>query len=287
MSASPSSKAKASQDFLQVLTKYPSLIQQEESVGKTPYQVSAWLIYLEEVDGLISDHLNRNVEGVNSDESFLLLIRTRDWCARRAVNLLPKSYKLWKSHWEFIIQQYKRFDHLQQNDPVVSLRDVVQLFERALMTLHYFPRVWIEYLQFMHTYGARIKDGGDVEYDEDTDTYFGHPTSLRRLANRALEALPVTQHDKIWPVLLKYYQNSSKKTDAAVGEEDVAAIEDGDDAGATNAIPIPSETKVCMLRRYLQFNPLATKDVADFGVAMMLAASHWRLLVGKEFDQPL
>ena len=113
MSASPSSKAKASQDFLQVLTKYPSLIQQEESVGKTPYQVSAWLIYLEEVDGLISDHLNRNVEGVNSDESFLLLIRTRDWCARRAVNLLPKSYKLWKSHWEFIIQQYKRFDHFE------------------------------------------------------------------------------------------------------------------------------------------------------------------------------
>jgi pre-mRNA-splicing factor SYF1 len=237
-----------SQALTEALSAFPALLHHEEDIGKTPYQVSSWLAYLEELDGLLSDlkssHSNNNKNGDkdnNSDNYNNLLVRVRDRCGRRAVKLLPKSYKLWKYHWEFIIQQSKTVAPERiHNKSSHNVRCVIQLFECALVTLHPFPRVWIEYLNFVHTYGNLS------------------PTKLRRLANRALEALPVTQHDKIWPVLLQYYQ-----TPTTIFTDENGTAMDSNTIATTTSI-IPPETKVCMLRRYLQFNPLATKQVADF-----------------------
>lgn len=199
---------------------------QEDAVTRTPYNVTAWVQYMDTLDELIAGN---KTTGNKVDTA---LLKVRDFIGRRAVNFLPKSYKLWKMHWEFCLT------HKQQ-----LTTSLVPLWERALVTLHKFPRVWIEYLEYSHERSSM------------------NPTQLRRLANRCLEAIPVTQHDKIWPVLLKYYQSATTTW-------------------------IPKETKLSLLRRYIQFNPAATKDVADFFANDL---NHWgeaALLYVELLNQP-
>jgi pre-mRNA-splicing factor SYF1 len=136
-------------------------------------------------------------------------------------------------HWEFC---------LAFEDQLGS-SSLLNMFERALVVLNKFPKVWIEYLEYAHVKSTL------------------NPTQLRHLANRALEAIPVTQHDKIWPVLLKYYQSVATTW-------------------------IPKETKLSLLRRYIQFNPSATKDIADF---LANDLGHWgeaALLYVKLLNEP-
>ncbi len=200
------------QSLLSVVSNTPSLLPQEDAVTKTPFSVTVWVQYLDTIDELITE------ERTKGNKADINLLKVRDLVARRALYFVPKSYKLWKMHWEFCLI------HEQQLSS-----SLVPLWERALVTLHKFPRVWMEYLEYSHE-----KSSMD-------------PTLLRRLANRSLESIPVTQHDKIWPVLLKYYQS-------------------------TTTTWIPKETKLSLLRRYIQFNPAATKDVADF---LANELNHW------------
>ena len=126
---------------------------------------------------------------------------------------------------------------------------VLECFERAMVTLHKFPRVWMAYLEFAHTLQQQEVQPTDGTISDMLISI--HPTQLRHLVNRALEALPVTQHDKIWPVLLKYYQSNNPETASGY---------------------IPKETKLSVLRRYVQYNPEATKEVADF---LANELGHW------------
>ncbi|CAJ1942940.1 unnamed protein product [Cylindrotheca closterium] len=189
------------QSLYELIARYPQLLHHEENVSRSPFAVSTWMVYLDDIDSLITDR--------NDDYAELLLVR--DLQARRAVQILPKSYKLWKVHWEFCTYH---------KDKVFSHSTLMNMWEQALQTLHKFPRVWMEYLAYAHA-SNKV-----------------HPTTLRRLANRCLEALPVTQHGKIWPILLEYYQTPGEY--------------------------IPKESKLAILRRYIQFNPNATKEVAEF-----------------------
>ena len=224
--------------LLSVVSNTTSLLPQEDAVTKAPYNVNAWLQYLDIIDELIAE------EQTKQDQTRKNLIQVRDFVGRRAVYHLPKSYKLWKTHWEFCLMHEKELSHTS----------LVPLWERALVTLHKFPRVWIEYLEYAHE-----KSSMD-------------PTRLRRLANRALEAIPVTQHDKIWPVLLKYYQTATSSSTSTFQSSPTDWI--------------PKETKLSLLRRYIQFNPAATKEVADF---LANELNHWgeaALLYVELLNQP-
>ncbi|OEU21332.1 TPR-like protein, partial [Fragilariopsis cylindrus CCMP1102] len=201
----------------------------EDTVSGDPYNVNAWTIYLEEIDQTQTQQ--------NNAPSLRGLVQLRDMVGRRSVQLLPRSYKLWKLHWEFVLS---RCHDLGGSSTVLSC------FERAIVTLHKFPRVWMAYLEFAHNQQSRHQheDENEGKNDDDqNDDIAIHPTQLRHLVNRALEAIPVTQHDKIWPVLLKYYQSNNASTAAKY---------------------IPKESKLSVLRRYVQYNPAATKEVADF-----------------------
>lgn len=55
-------------------------------------------------------------------------------------------------------------------------------FERALVTMHKMPRIWEMYLRFL------------------LDQKF--VTRTRRACDRALAALPVTQHERVWTIFL-------------------------------------------------------------------------------------
>jgi hypothetical protein len=55
-------------------------------------------------------------------------------------------------------------------------------YERALVSMHKMPRIWLEYLEFL--------------------TEQRLVTKARRVFDRALCALPITQHDRIWVLYL-------------------------------------------------------------------------------------
>lgn len=62
--------------------------------------------------------------------------------------------------------------------------DVNNAFERSLVFMHKMPRIWMEYLSFI-TVQCKI-------------------TRIRHTFDRALRALPVTQHNRVWPLYLEF-----------------------------------------------------------------------------------
>lgn len=67
---------------------------------------------------------------------------------------------------------------------LVSFKEVFATFERALVFMNKMPRIWIEYCDFA------VKTG--------------RVTQTRRIFDRALRSLPVTQHKRIWPAYLDF-----------------------------------------------------------------------------------
>ena len=103
----------------------------------------------------------------------------------RACIHLPRSYKLWKMYLDF------RVKHLRKRKPVkykAEFSKVNALFERALILLNKMPVIWEMYLAFL------LRQP--------------YVTKTRRTFDRALRALPVTQHNRIWK-LYKSFANSA------------------------------------------------------------------------------
>jgi pre-mRNA-splicing factor SYF1 len=99
----------------------------------------------------------------------------------RAVTLLPRSYKLWKLYLELRTRHLAKRNAARYQD---EFRKVNALFERALVLLNKMPRVWEMYLQFL----------------------LQQPlvTLTRRTFDRALRALPITQHGRVWKLYMPF-----------------------------------------------------------------------------------
>ncbi|OJJ68172.1 hypothetical protein ASPBRDRAFT_199311 [Aspergillus brasiliensis CBS 101740] len=107
----------------------------------------------------------------------------------RACRELPRSYKLWKMYLEF------RTHHLKGRNATVyraEYQKVNALFERALILLNKMPRIWEMYLSFL----------------------LQQPlvTQTRRTFDRALRALPITQHNRIWRLYKTFARSASGQT---------------------------------------------------------------------------
>jgi len=103
----------------------------------------------------------------------------------RACAQLPRSYKLWKLYLQF------RMKHLGKMNASVfasEYRKVNNLYERALILLNKMPRIWEMYLKFLMQQPI--------------------VTWTRRTFDRALRALPITQHNRIW-ALYRPFANSA------------------------------------------------------------------------------
>jgi len=153
------------------------------------------------------DHKMRN--GTLHEQAFV---------QERACIQLPRSYKLWKIYLEF------RMKHLRKRNPVrhkPEFSKVNTLFERALILLNKMPVIWEMYLTFL----------------------LRQPlvTKTRRTFDRALRALPVTQHNRIWR-LYKTFANSAS-----------------------------GETAVKIWARYMQVHP---EDVEDY-IELLVATGHY------------
>ncbi|KAJ1676051.1 pre-mRNA-splicing factor syf1 [Spiromyces aspiralis] len=99
----------------------------------------------------------------------------------RAVRALPGSYKLWKRYLD-----YRKRD-LTDKNPIrfrQQFESVNFCFERALLLLNKMPRIWLDYLEFLALQPA--------------------VTHTRHAFDRALRALPITQHERVWPLYLRF-----------------------------------------------------------------------------------
>ncbi|KAL4887477.1 hypothetical protein BJY04DRAFT_3088 [Aspergillus karnatakaensis] len=102
---------------------------------------------------------------------------------------LPRSYKLWKMYLEFRTKHLKKRNATKYKD---EFQKVNALFERALILLNKMPRIWEMYLSFM----------------------LQQPlvTQTRRTFDRALRALPVTQHNRVWKLYKAFARSASGQT---------------------------------------------------------------------------
>ncbi|XP_062128009.1 pre-mRNA-splicing factor syf1 homolog [Drosophila sulfurigaster albostrigata] len=99
----------------------------------------------------------------------------------RALKELPGSYKIW---YNYLRTRRKQVRGRIPTDPMYE--QVNNTFERALVFMHKMPRIWMDYGTFMSSQ-CRI-------------------TRTRHVFDRALRALPITQHGRIWPLYLKFVQ---------------------------------------------------------------------------------
>ncbi|XP_013420306.1 pre-mRNA-splicing factor SYF1 [Lingula anatina] len=141
-------------------------------------------IYFEEEDLPYEEEILRNPYAV---KCWLRYIDHKKAAPKNAVNMiyeralkeLPGSYKLWYNYLKLRRQQVK--GHCI-TDPLYE--SVNNAFERALVFMHKMPRIWLDYCQF-------LMDQSKI-------------TLTRRTFDRALRALPITQHNRIWPLYLTF-----------------------------------------------------------------------------------
>ncbi|XP_055624292.1 pre-mRNA-splicing factor syf1 homolog [Toxorhynchites rutilus septentrionalis] len=132
----------------------------------------------------------------------------------RALKELPGSYKLWYNYLKTLRRQTKG---KCINDP--EYEEVNNAFERSLVFMHKMPRIWMDYCTFMIGQ-CRI-------------------TRTRQIFDRALRALPVTQHQRIWPLYLDFLRK----------------------------FDIP-ETAVRVWRRYLKLCPEDAEEYVEFLISI-------------------
>ncbi|KAK4176988.1 putative Pre-mRNA-splicing factor SYF1 [Triangularia setosa] len=113
-------------------------------------------------------------------------LREQAYVMERACIQLPRSYKLWKMYLRF------RMQHIAKLNAAIftsEYQKVNALFERALILLNKMPRIWEMYLKFLMQQPL--------------------VTLTRHTFDRALRALPITQHNRIW-ALYRPFANSAE-----------------------------------------------------------------------------
>ncbi|TNN43806.1 Pre-mRNA-splicing factor SYF1 [Liparis tanakae] len=128
----------------------------------------------------------------------------------RALKELPGSYKLW---YNYLRERRKQVKGKCVTEP--GYEEVNNCHERALVFMHKMPRIWLDYCQFLVSQ-SKI-------------------TRSRQTFDRALRALPVTQHPRIWPLYLRFARN----------------------------LPLP-ETAIRVYRRYLKLSPENAEEYIDY-----------------------
>ncbi|GMT04351.1 hypothetical protein PENTCL1PPCAC_26525, partial [Pristionchus entomophagus] len=128
----------------------------------------------------------------------------------RALKIFERSYKLWFNYLRF---RKRMIAHKCPTD--IAFQHLSDAYERCLVYLHKMPRIWLEYCEIMMKRGVI--------------------TETRRVFDRSLRALPVTQHMRIWPLYIDFL--------------------------TTHDI---TETTIRCYRRYLKLNPLAREDFVEY-----------------------
>uniref|UniRef100_A0A060T2U4 Pre-mRNA-splicing factor SYF1 n=1 Tax=Blastobotrys adeninivorans TaxID=409370 RepID=A0A060T2U4_BLAAD len=134
----------------------------------------------------------------------------RAWVLERATAQMGRSYKLWKFYLDLRRQNIATISYYDHPEEFMAVN---RLFEKAVVLLNKMPRIWIDYLE-------HLMRQPDV-------------TAVRTTFDQALQSLPVSQHDRLWPMMLEFTQSANDKTAERIWH------------------------------RYLEFDPLATEDYIE------------------------
>ncbi|CAD5228216.1 unnamed protein product [Bursaphelenchus okinawaensis] len=151
----------------------------------------------------------------------------------RALKVFNRSYKLWYNY-----LRYRRKIIVQKPPTDIAYSYLCDAYERCLVFLNKMPRIWIDYCDLMVKRGL--------------------VTDTRRVFDRAIRALPVTQHMRIWPMYIEFVTSHN----------------------------IP-DTTIRVYRRYLKINPAAREDFVDYlkGIDKLdEAAKQLAILVNEDRD---
>lgn len=140
----------------------------EEDLVRNAYEPRAWLRYLEH---------KRSSSGDPGAVYFTY---------ERAVGALPGSYKLWKAYLDERVTGCLQMLSLAGGGAgaQAECEAVRGVFERCLLYLGAMPRIWLDYAAFL------------LRQRKITET--------RHVLNRALQSLPVGQHQRVWEVALRF-----------------------------------------------------------------------------------
>jgi pre-mRNA-splicing factor SYF1 len=157
-------------------------------------------------DKYYEDEVARNPYHLKAWTSYLTwkkeaLPAMRFFIYERALKYLPRSYKLW---FAYLMERKKGLRGKSVADKGYDI--LINTFERALVHMNKMPKIWKEYCELM----MATRRG----------------TGCRRVFDRALQSLPITQHAGIWELYAKWVKEFGVK-----------------------------ETVVRVFRRYLMFNP--------------------------------
>jgi pre-mRNA-splicing factor SYF1 len=119
----------------------------------------------------------------------------RAFVLERACKALPRSYKLWKMYLDLRTENLRGVDSRERPEEFIQVN---VLFEKALTLLNKMPRIWIDYLNHLL---------------RQTDV-----TKIRRMFDKALQALPTTQHDRIWPLYANFANTANPITCVCIWE---------------------------------------------------------------------
>mmetsp|Transcript_13419 Transcript_13419/g.21996 ORF Transcript_13419/g.21996 Transcript_13419/m.21996 type:complete len:907 (-) Transcript_13419:204-2924(-) len=128
----------------------------------------------------------------------------------RALKFLPRSYKLWFS---YLSLRRSRLENLPIDDQRYTI--LANSFERCLVHMHKMPVIWHMYLTLL------------------TEMRVG--TRARKTFDRALQALPITQHETVWDLYIAWSRG--------FGVE---------------------ETTVRVYRRYLMYDPTHREELVSY-----------------------
>lgn len=133
----------------------------EEELLRNPYNIKLWLNYIQFKQNLDAD--NKPYGG----GSAVYMIY------ERALKHLPRSYKLWQ---QYLSLRTKGIRHKSFHSKKIPI--LINTYERSLVYMNKMPRIWIDYCKLLQA----LRRG----------------TETRKAFDRALQALPITQHKELW-----------------------------------------------------------------------------------------
>nr|CAD1827711.1 unnamed protein product [Ananas comosus var. bracteatus] len=165
-----------------------------------------WLLYPSESDFPYEEEVLRDPLKLQAWQRYLAALagappQKRFSIYERAVRALPGSYKLWRG---YLAELLDAVQPLPISDP--SYASLNSAFERALLTMHKMPRIWLMYLTSL-TEQRRV-------------------TRARRAFDRALRSLPVSQHARVWPLYLRLVSLPASPRDRQAVTRLAAALND-------------------------------------------------------------
>ena len=100
-----------------------------------------------------------------------------------SLHYLPGSYKLWYHY----LKEEREYVKSNYNIPNKHYEEVNRIHEQALIYMMKMPIIWMNYIQFM------------MEQNSITKT--------KIIFNKALQAIPITQHKKLWDIYIPWVES--------------------------------------------------------------------------------